>query len=78
MSHSDGRADGTDAAQVLTEELLRTGLGDVLGLLLEDMPDDAFPGEDPISIDLSRRDVCYGRCGRGYPSRWSWPATLGR
>jgi len=43
-----------DAAQVLIEELLMTalGLGAVLSALLEDMPADAFPGEDSAAVLL--------------------------
>jgi len=48
MSHFDDRADDTDAARVLIEELLRTALalGGALASLLDDLPEDAFPGED--------------------------------
>lgn len=43
-----------DAAQVLVEELLMTalGLGAVLSSLLEELPDDAFPGEDSAAVLL--------------------------
>jgi hypothetical protein len=46
------RTDGADAAQVLIEELLRTGLalGDALSSLLEEMPEEAFPGEDNAAV----------------------------
>lgn len=42
-SHSE-----KDAVDDFIEELLRSGLGllDLLGSLLEEMPPDAFPGED--------------------------------
>ena len=41
-----------DEVRVLVEELLRTGLmfSDVLSGLLDDMPDDAFPGESPAEV----------------------------
>jgi hypothetical protein len=43
-----------DAAQVVVEELLRTAfsLGGVFTSLLEDMPEDAFPGEDHAAVLL--------------------------
>jgi len=43
-----------DAAQVLIEELLMTalGLGAVLSSLLDDIPADAFPGEDSAAVLL--------------------------
>jgi hypothetical protein len=41
-----------DAAQLLIEELLRTAfsLGSVYAPLLADLPEDAFPGEDPGAV----------------------------
>jgi hypothetical protein len=41
-----------DEVRALVEELLRTGLmfTDVLSGLLDDMPDDAFPGENPAEV----------------------------
>ncbi len=41
-----------DHVQPFVEEVLRTGvmLTDVLGSLLEDLPDDAFPGERPGDV----------------------------
>jgi hypothetical protein len=43
-----------DECRFFVEEVLRTGLmlADVLGALLEDLPDDAFPGEDPAEVLL--------------------------
>jgi hypothetical protein len=43
-----------EAAQALIEELLVTalGLGAVLSSLLEEMPEDAFPGEDSAAVLL--------------------------
>jgi hypothetical protein len=41
-----------DAERVFVEEVLRTGLmlSNLLADLLEDMPDDAFPGENPAEV----------------------------
>lgn len=41
-----------DPVQSFVEEVLRTGvlLTDVLGSLLDDLPDDAFPGEHPGEV----------------------------
>ena len=41
-----------DPARDFVEELLRTGLmlGNLLADLLEGMPDDAFPGENPAEV----------------------------
>jgi hypothetical protein len=41
-----------DAAQLLIEELLRTAfsLGSIYAPLLADLPEDAFPGEDPGAV----------------------------
>jgi hypothetical protein len=43
---------GMDAARGFVEEVLRTGLllSTLIGDLLEDMPDDAFPGENPADV----------------------------
>jgi hypothetical protein len=48
------RTPSPDAAQVLIEELLMTalGLGAVLSSLLDDIPADAFPGEDSAEVLL--------------------------
>jgi hypothetical protein len=61
VSHSDRRADGEEAAQLLIEELLRTALAltGALGALLEDMPEDAFPGEDNAAVLL---EMVVGSC----------------
>lgn len=42
----------TDAVQEFVEELLRTGLGliDLLSSLVEELPEDAFPGEDSAEV----------------------------
>jgi hypothetical protein len=41
-----------DAAQLLIEELLRTAfsLGSIYAPLLAELPEDAFPGEDPGAV----------------------------
>jgi hypothetical protein len=41
-----------DAAQLLIEELLRTAfsLASIYAPLLADLPEDAFPGEDPAAV----------------------------
>lgn len=43
-----------DEVREFVEELLRTGLTlvDLLSALLDDVPDDAFPGEDPADALL--------------------------
>jgi len=45
----------------LVEELLRTGfaLGDLIGSLLEDLPDDAFPGEENAAVLI---EMVVGTC----------------
>jgi hypothetical protein len=81
MSHSDGRADGTDAAQLLIEELLRTALalGGVLASLLEDLPEEAFPGEDNAAVLI---EMVVGSCrpaveAAGEPDCWAATALIG-
>lgn len=61
MSHCDDRADGSDAARVLIEELLRTALalGGALASLLDDLPEDAFPGEDSAAVLI---EMLVGSC----------------
>jgi hypothetical protein len=46
------REEEHDAAQLLIEELLRTAfsLGSIYAPLLADLPEDAFPGEDPGAV----------------------------
>jgi len=46
------RTSGSDAGQALVEELLRTAfcLGGAYVSLLEDLPADAFPGEDTGAV----------------------------
>jgi hypothetical protein len=58
---SGGKADGGDPARALIEELLRTGitLVDVLSSLIEDLPDEAFPGEDNAAVVL---EMLIGSC----------------
>ncbi len=42
----------TDAAREFVEELLRTGIAllDLLSSLVEEIPEDAFPGEDSAEV----------------------------
>lgn len=52
MSRSHEQADGVDATRALVEELLRTAFAfeAVLGALLEDLSEEAFPGEDNAAV----------------------------
>ena len=52
MTHASRRTNDSDAAQRLIEELLRTAfsLGSIYAPLLADLPEDAFPGEDPGAV----------------------------
>lgn len=52
MRHFQDQDDETDVARVLIEELLCTAfaLGDLLATLLDDLPEDAFPGEDNAAV----------------------------
>jgi hypothetical protein len=55
------RANDADAARALIEELLRTGLvlTDLLASLLEEMPEDAFDGEDSGAVLM---EMVVGSC----------------
>lgn len=46
------KPENNDLARSLVEEILRTGLSlfDTVSSLLEDLPEDAFPGEDPAAV----------------------------
>jgi hypothetical protein len=61
MTRPDRRAGGEDPTRALIEELLRTGLTlvDVLSFLIEDLPDEAFPGEDNAAVVL---EMLVGSC----------------
>jgi hypothetical protein len=52
MACENGGVEEHGAAQALIEELLRTAfsLGSVYAPLLADLPEDAFPGEDPGAV----------------------------
>lgn len=52
MTCENGGVEEHGAAQLLIEELLRTAfsLGSVYAPLLADLPEDAFPGEDPGAV----------------------------
>lgn len=45
---------GHHDVRAFIEEAMRTGvmLADVLGSILENLPEDAFPGEDPVEVLL--------------------------
>ena len=57
----EGRAENNDVTRELVEELVSAGLlfVDTLGSLLEDLPDDAFPGEDNATVLL---EMVVGTC----------------
>lgn len=52
MTSRSAGQDEHDAAQLLIEDLLRTAfsLGSIYASLLADLPEDAFPGEDPGAV----------------------------
>jgi len=52
VTRENGGGKECAAAQLLIEELLRTAfsLGSVYAPLLADLPEDAFPGEDPGAV----------------------------
>jgi hypothetical protein len=52
---------GTDFGYDLMVELLRTGMAitDALGTLLDDLPEDAFPDEDPTEVLI---EMLVGTC----------------
>jgi hypothetical protein len=56
-----GSTEGTDAAQALIEDLLRTSLAlsGVLVSLLEELPEHAFPGEDNAAVLI---EMVVGSC----------------
>lgn len=77
---SHGRP-GADAGQALIEELLRTAfsLQDVMGSLLEDMPEQRFPGEDNAAVLL---EMVVGSCrpavdAAGEAQCWAAVALIG-
>ena len=51
---SNERADDADPGQVFIEELLRTGFAliDLMGSLIDEFPEDAYPGEDNAAVVL--------------------------
>lgn len=61
MSQPPSSTDRFDVTRALIEELLRTGfaLGDLIGSLLEDLPDDAFPGEENAAVLI---EMVVGTC----------------
>jgi hypothetical protein len=71
----------TDAAQALVEELLRTAfsLQDIMGSFLEEMPENAFPGEDNAAVLL---EMVVGSCrpateAAGESACWAATALIG-
>jgi hypothetical protein len=81
VSHSDGRADGADVAQVLIEELLRTAfaLSSVISSLLDELPQEAFPGEDDSAVLI---EMMAGSCrpaveATGEAGCWAASALIG-
>jgi hypothetical protein len=52
MERDPGSPAEHDVVRALVEELLRTGLmfSDVLSGILDDLPDGAFPGENPAEV----------------------------
>lgn len=58
---SNERADGADPGQVFIEQFLRTGFAliDTMSSLIEDLPEDAFPGEDNAAVVL---EMVTGSC----------------
>jgi hypothetical protein len=61
MSHLKRRSESNDAAQLLIEEMLRSGLAltSMLASLLEDIPDNAFPGEENGAVLI---EMVVGSC----------------
>lgn len=61
VSHQADGAGDADAAHVLIEELLCTALvlSDVLGSLLEELPEGTFPGEDSAAVLI---EMTVGSC----------------
>jgi hypothetical protein len=64
-----------DAAQLLIEELLRTAftLGSVYAPLLAELPQDAFPGEDPDAVLIEMLAGSSLQAARAVPEA-DWPS----
>jgi len=54
MSQLDSQSGTAEAARALIEEMLRTGFVfiDLISSLIEELPDDAFPGEEKGAVLL--------------------------
>ena len=81
MPRAFDRAADFDAGQALVEELLRTGLAltDLLASLLEEIPEDAFPGEDSGRVLI---EMIVGSClpaieAAGERQCWAATALIG-
>lgn len=61
MAETEAPTDDMEMARALIEELLRTGFAftDLLSTLIEDLPDDAFPGEDKAAVVV---EMVVGSC----------------
>lgn len=61
MTETEGPTDDIEVARALIEELLRTGFAfiDLLSTLIEDLPEDAFPGEDKATVVV---EMVVGSC----------------
>lgn len=81
MSRPLDREDDVDAAQALIEELLRVAFAfhEVMGSLLDDLPEDAFPGEENAAVLL---EMFAGTCrpvveAAGEAECWAATALIG-
>jgi hypothetical protein len=61
MSQLEGKADAVDVGRDLIGEVLRTGLVfiDLISSLIEELPEDSFPGEDRGAVLL---EMLVGSC----------------
>lgn len=61
MTEIEAPTNEIEVARALIEELLRTGLAfiDLLSTLIEELPEDAFPGEDKAAVVV---EMVVGSC----------------